>query len=198
MTTSGARRLALIASAAACLAAAACGGTAVPAAVPTAIVEPTAAVAAVRSPLAPPATAPVLDRTVAAPAPTVSIAATGAVAGPQPKGLYGIVWQWLESAYNDDSTLVVDDPAKYTVEFLPDGTLRATADCNSVGGRVSIKGSGLTITDTVTTLAACPEGSLEGPFLQDLTAAATSVLDGDVLVINMKMDVGDMRFRAAR
>jgi hypothetical protein len=44
---------------------------------------------------------------------------------------------------------------------------------------------------------ACPEGSLADEFIRDLNAAATYVMDGGDLMINLFADAGNMRFVSA-
>jgi heat shock protein HslJ len=58
----------------------------------------------------------------------------------------------------------------------------------------SIKDSTLSIEITHSTMAACPEGSLEDQFVRDLTAGVIYFLkDGD-LYIDLKYDSGTMKF----
>ena len=56
---------------------------------------------------------------------------------------------------------VVPDPGSYTATFNTDGSINVKADCNNVNGTYTQTGSSLTISFGVTTLAACPSGSLD-------------------------------------
>lgn len=109
--------------------------------------------------------------------------------------IVGMVWEWTQTAYGDDSVTTVDDPSKYTVLFNEDGTLTLQIDCNRGGGSYSLDGSSLTVNAFVMTRVACPEGSLSDEFLTNLNSAATYVMDGSNLVINMFADAGNMIFQ---
>lgn len=106
----------------------------------------------------------------------------------------GTAWQWVETLYGDDRRAAPADPKKYTVQFREDGTLQVKADCNMKGGKYSSDGKLLSIEITHSTMAACPEGSLEDEFVRTLSASAIYFLkDGD-LYIDLKYDAGTMRF----
>jgi len=108
----------------------------------------------------------------------------------------GAVWQWVQTLYNDDRKAVPADPTNYTVQFQEDGTLNVKADCNQKGGTYSASAEErrLSIEITHSTMAACPEGSLEDEFVRGLTAAAIYFIkDGD-LFIDLKYDTGTMKF----
>jgi heat shock protein HslJ len=108
----------------------------------------------------------------------------------------GTVWQWVQTRYNDDRKVVPADPKNYTVQFREDGTLNVKADCNQKGGTYSASAEEkrLSIEITHSTMAACPEGSLEDEFVRALSAAAIYFIkDGD-LYIDQKYDTGTIRF----
>ena len=112
------------------------------------------------------------------------------------QGLKGPVWQWMQTLYNDDRTVVPADPKNYTVQFRKDGTLNVKADCNQKGGTYSATEveKRISIEITHSTMAACPEGSLENEFVRGLSAASIYFIkDGD-LYIDLKYDSGTMRF----
>lgn len=106
----------------------------------------------------------------------------------------GIVWQWTETAYNNGAAQAVDEAAKYTVQFLPDGKLQLLADCNSGGGDYAVAGDALTLGPLVTTLKACLPDSLADKFLKELGEAASYSLSDGALVINLAKDAGKMKF----
>jgi heat shock protein HslJ len=88
------------------------------------------------------------------------------------------------------------EPGRYTVHFLPDGTVNIRADCNWVAGFWSGASGALDVTVTMTTVAECPAGSLEEPFVQALDEATSyTFLDGMVLVVTGP--AGDMSFSPA-
>jgi heat shock protein HslJ len=108
--------------------------------------------------------------------------------------LAGPVWQWQGSKYNNDTEAVPADPSRYTVQFNEDGTVAVRADCNNASGNYTTDGSSISIEILATTLAACPEDSLEQEFLRDLDGAAIYFfLDGD-LYLDIQMDAGTMQF----
>ena len=108
----------------------------------------------------------------------------------------GTVWQWVQTLYNDDRKAVPADPKNYTIQFREDGTLNVKADCNQKGGTyaTSAEEKRFSIEITHSTMAACPEGSLEDEFVRALSAAAIYFIkDGD-LYIDQKYDSGTIRF----
>jgi heat shock protein HslJ len=110
--------------------------------------------------------------------------------------LVGPIWQWTQTLYNDDRKIVPENPANYTVQFQEDGTISAKADCNRKGGTYfSPRGAkSISIDISRSTMAACPEGSLESEFEKGLVAGAGYFFkDGD-LYIDLKYDSGTMQF----
>jgi len=110
--------------------------------------------------------------------------------------LVGPVWQWTQTLYNDDSRVKPTDPENYTVQFLKDGTISVKADCNQKGGMYSIPRGEKSISIEIThsTMAACPEGSLEGEFVKGLSAAAIYFIRNGDLYIDLNYDTGTMQF----
>lgn len=104
-------------------------------------------------------------------------------------------WQWLRSTYSDDTEIIVDDPSRYTVEFMVDGTLAVRADCNQLSSTYTQDGNSLTI-DAFgpTTLALCPPDSLDQRFLRDLSDVAEYTMNEGNLVLNLRADAGNMVF----
>ena len=78
----------------------------------------------------------------------------------------------------------------------PCGTFSGKADCNQVSGGYTTSGSDLTLTLGPTTMMACPEGSLDGLFLEGLGKAASFTISGSDLTIT-DSDEGTMQFVAA-
>jgi len=106
----------------------------------------------------------------------------------------GTVWQWVQTQYNDDRKAAPADLENYTVQFKEDGALNVKADCNQKGGSYAVEEKSIAIEITHSTMAACPEGSLEDEFVRGLTAAAIYFIkDGD-LFIDLKYDTGTMKF----
>jgi len=109
--------------------------------------------------------------------------------------LSGPVWHWVQTLYNDDRKFTPADPANYTVQFREDGTISVRADCNQKGGIFSVSAGQkrLSIEITHSTMAACPEGSLEDEFVRGLSAAAIYFFKDGNLYIDLKYDSGTMR-----
>ncbi|MGB7093544.1 MAG: META domain-containing protein [Anaerolineales bacterium] len=108
--------------------------------------------------------------------------------------LVGYVWMWLEFLENNDTVTHPNMPGNYTLEFMPDNQVSLLADCNRANGTYTIRGSQLDIEIMVTTLAACPEGSLSDEYIQLLNDAVAYIREGDVLFIDIMMDAGTMKF----
>ncbi|MGB3701947.1 MAG: META domain-containing protein [Anaerolineales bacterium] len=108
--------------------------------------------------------------------------------------LVGYVWMWLEFLENNDTVTHPNMPGNYTLEFMPDNQVSLLADCNRANGTYTVKGSQLDIEIMVTTLAACPEGSLSDEYIQLLNDAVAYIREGDVLFIDIMMDAGTMKF----
>ena len=88
------------------------------------------------------------------------------------------------------------EPGLYTVHFLPDETVNIRADCNWVAGFWSGANGALDVTVTMTTVAECPAGSLEEPFVQALDEA-TSYAFADDMTLIITGPAGEMRFTPA-
>jgi heat shock protein HslJ len=107
--------------------------------------------------------------------------------------IVGRVWMWQETITPVDVTSV-DDPVKYTIELLPDGQFRISADCNSGSGDYTLGDSHVTFEFGPMTLAECEPGSLSDQFIKDLSAAVIYFLKGEELFIDLMYDSGTMRF----
>jgi heat shock protein HslJ len=107
--------------------------------------------------------------------------------------IIGAPWQWVATLYNDDTKSVPDNPENYVMELLPDGQLTVKADCNQGVGTYSLEGDRISINVAAMTLAACAPGSLGDRFVRDLNAAQSYLMDGEDLIIVLKLDTGSMR-----
>ena len=109
--------------------------------------------------------------------------------------LVGVVWTWVH--FDDtagENDLVVDDPTRYILEFLADGTYKLKADCNQGSGGYALDGSNLTLAPGPMTLAECGAESLYDEYVTRLGDVVTFAFDGEDLVLNLKMDAGNMVF----
>jgi heat shock protein HslJ len=107
--------------------------------------------------------------------------------------IIGAPWQWVATLHSDGAESVPGNPADYVLELLPDGQLTAQADCNQAVGTYSLDGDRISINIAATTLAACGPESLGDQFIQDLNAAQFYLMDGEDLIIVLKLDTGSMR-----
>lgn len=89
----------------------------------------------------------------------------------------------------------INEPGRYTVQFLQDGQISARADCNWVAGLWTAADGVLDVTITQSTLAGCPADSLEQPFVLALHDATSYSVDGFLLVI--AGPIGEMHFAPA-
>jgi heat shock protein HslJ len=110
--------------------------------------------------------------------------------------IIGAPWQWAGTLYNDDTTAVPQNPENYQIELLPEGQIAVKADCNNATGTYTLEGDQLSIQVTASTMMACPPGSLADQFIKDLNAAQSFMMDGQDLIIVLKLDTGSMRFQA--
>jgi heat shock protein HslJ len=119
-----------------------------------------------------------------------------------PDPLTASTWQWTATTTRGDAAPSdVPDPAKYTIRFGTDGTIQATADCNTASGTYRVipggrsgPNPGLVISPGATTQVACPAGSLSDTFIADLGAAASYVIKDGQLRVGLA-DGGAMTFR---
>lgn len=97
-----------------------------------------------------------------------------------PSAIPPVVWNLIEFP----GVGPINEPGRYTVQFLPDGQISARADCNWVGGFWTAADGALDITITQTTLVGCPPDSLEQPFVVNLDEAVSFTLSGFLLTIS--------------
>ena len=105
----------------------------------------------------------------------------------------GFVWKW-EGTQTPVERIVPANPADYTLEFLPDTTVVAKIDCNRGHGKYRMDGKSIVIGPLATTRMACPPGSLDGTFAQQLDAARSIFFRGDTLFMDLFADSGTMKF----
>ncbi len=109
-----------------------------------------------------------------------------------------VLWHW--ERFEDTAELhdiTVADPSKYTLRLLPGGAFRVEADCNLANGMYTLAGSSIFLTLESVTEVACPPESLSNTFLTRLGEVVTYVLHEGKLVLNLKIDGGNMVFAKA-
>lgn len=127
------------------------------------------------------------------------------LAGPQPPrlGLTGPTWQWTGSTGGTADTVVIADPAAYTIDFSGDRTLQAVADCATVAGTYAVVPAGraggstnsLAIELAPSGPPSCGAGSQADVFVRQLEAARSYAISGQELTITLDPP-GTMTFEA--
>jgi heat shock protein HslJ len=109
--------------------------------------------------------------------------------------LTGYTWKWTASTtVSPVSQSVVPDPQNYMIEFKPNQTFTAKADCNQVSGTwTSTEGNGIDITLGPSTMAACGPNSLADTFVAGLDKASAYVLENSALTLT-QLETGTMTF----
>jgi heat shock protein HslJ len=112
--------------------------------------------------------------------------------------LLGVNWQWLETQTAVE-LISVANPENYTLRFLPGGRYLVQADCNFGSGTYTLQEGSIEFGPAALTMMACPEGSQDSQFLQQLSFARILFFDeqGD-LRMDLFADGGTMHFQAAR
>jgi heat shock protein HslJ len=119
-------------------------------------------------------------------------------ATPPPAGsaIPPIVWELVAYTGGGGEPVAIDDPARYSLQFLPEGELLALLDCNRGRGTYVAADGMLTISPLATTRAACPPESHDMSFLRLLTAATRFAFDADGCLL-LGGDQGELRLRPA-
>lgn len=120
-------------------------------------------------------------------------------APPLSASLVGVTWLWVSFTDPLEQT-TIDDPSRYTVTFdeADEGSGQAAikADCNDVAASYMVDGSSISIEAGPSTLAACPEDSLDQQFLSSLSSAVIFFFEEGDLFMDLMADAGTMRFMA--
>ncbi|MDE2994639.1 MAG: META domain-containing protein [Chloroflexota bacterium] len=107
-----------------------------------------------------------------------------------------VLWHWerFEDTRGSSWDITVADPQKYTLRLLPGGTFQVKADCNTGSGAYKLSRGSISLDLRVLTRAACPPESLSQTYLTRLGEVVTYVLHEGKLVLNLKIDGGNMVF----
>jgi heat shock protein HslJ len=112
---------------------------------------------------------------------------------PVPDSLAPGPWRWIATV-TPVERIAPPAPENYTLEFLADSTLSAQLDCNRGSGQYHVDGKSIRIGPLAATRMACPPGSLDSVFAQELDAARNWFMQGDTLMLDLLADSGTMRF----
>jgi heat shock protein HslJ len=109
--------------------------------------------------------------------------------------LGGTSWQLVRFQGGDDTLLIPDDPAKYTIAFATDGSVNARIDCNR--GRSTWSSSGpnqLQFGLLALTRAQCPPGSLHDRIVKHWEFFRSYILKNGRLYLSLMADGGIYEF----
>jgi heat shock protein HslJ len=110
-------------------------------------------------------------------------------------GLVGTSWQLVQFQGGDDTTLVPNDPAKYTIAFAADGRLTARIDCNRGRGTwKSSRPNQITFGPVALTRAKCPPGSLHDQIVKQWGNIRSYVIKDGHLFLTLMADGGIYEF----
>lgn len=126
--------------------------------------------------------------------PPLAVAQDGGTTAPS--GLLGVRWRWVHFTAPGVAPVVPAHPEAYWLEFLPDGALAISADCNRASGTWTAKDGQWTLKASASTLAACPEGSLDSRFLQLLSSVTRGSVRGQTLLLWLPKDMGVVHLTA--
>lgn len=105
-----------------------------------------------------------------------------------------IAWELVAWTGADGDQTSIDDPSRYTVQFLPDGQLMAKFDCNQGGGSYIASDGRLALTDMRSTLMLCEPDSQGANFQVILQSATSYAFDPDGFLL-LHGDKGTLRLQ---
>jgi para-nitrobenzyl esterase len=109
--------------------------------------------------------------------------------------LGGTSWQLVKFMGSDDTTLIPDDKAKYTIAFAADGGLSARIDCNRGRGSWTSSGEGqLRLSPLALTRAMCPPGSLHDRIVRQWEFVRSYLIRDGHLFLSLMADGGVYEF----
>jgi heat shock protein HslJ len=115
---------------------------------------------------------------------------------PSDSAIPAVVWELVEYAESGGEPVAIDDPMRYTLQFLAEGELLARVDCNQGQSGYTAADGVLTVTPMATTRMACAPGSQDTVFLRLLLATTAYEFDADGL-LRLSGDMGELHLRPA-
>lgn len=112
------------------------------------------------------------------------------------RDVLGKTWEW-EQTITPVEKITVPNAERYTIRFAENGKLQARFDCNRGGGEYKISPGKLSFGPLLSTRMACPPDSLDGPYMRDLQRVVSFFVQDGHLYLELPLDSGTMRFRAA-
>ena len=109
--------------------------------------------------------------------------------------LAGSAWRLVKFQGGDGTTLVPDDPSKYTISFNRDGSLTARIDCNRGRGKWKSAGPNqLELGPLALTRAMCPPGSLHDRIVKHWSFIRSYIVRDQHLFLSLMADGGIYEF----
>lgn len=122
----------------------------------------------------------------------------GATVSQADTGLAGSNWRLVKIQSMDDTELVPDDAAKYTLDFDADGRAALRADCNRGSGSWQSPAPGqLRFGPIAATRAMCPPGSISDRYLAQFEWVRSYVLRDGRLYLATEADGAIIEFAPA-
>lgn len=110
--------------------------------------------------------------------------------------LTGVVWEFVETTYNNDTVSRPTDGEKFSVLFDQKGTVSGQAGANRFNGPFTLgKGNALAFSDFMVTKMADAPGSIAPKFLADLSSVKSYIFDKGMLILMLPYDTGVMKFK---
>ena len=110
-----------------------------------------------------------------------------------PQAVLKKTWQWV-STITPVEKIAVPTPERYTIMLTEGGRLQARFDCNRGGGEYKISLGKLSFGPLMSTRMACPEDSLDAPFMRDLQRVTSFFTQDGLLYLELPYDSGTMKF----
>ena len=110
-----------------------------------------------------------------------------------PQSVLNKTWQWV-STITPVEKIAVPTPERYTIMLTEGGRLQARFDCNRGGGAFKISLGKLSFGPLMSTRMACPEDSLDAPFIRDLQRVTSFFTQDGLLYLELPYDSGTMKF----
>ncbi len=109
-------------------------------------------------------------------------------------GPWNGTWMWIFFSDPAVGAQDIPEPERYQIVLDDVGTITIQADCNMVNGVYTTEDGSIMIDLGPSTMADCPDDSLAGQFVQNLSAAAIMFFIEDDMLLDLKFDSGTMRF----
>ena len=104
-------------------------------------------------------------------------------------------WNWVNTIYNNDTTVAPKIAKKFTITFNNNGNFSASTDCNSIGGKYTVSGTKITLNKMMSTMMYC-EGSQEQDFTKMISEVQSYMFNSKgELVLILSYDSGSMIFK---